>query len=512
MPPFQLKQYADSLVATALFSSNFLFWSEAGYFAAEAAEKPLLHTWSLAIEEQFYLFFPVLVSMFWFLGRKKLAIWIGIVALASFGASVLAYSPGSEANFYLMPSRAWELLVGSILAFFERDKPMHMRLGNSAAQILSAFGLAMIVYSVIVYDERTPISGLSTLIPVAGSCILLAFAVPATFVGRFLSQRWLVSIGLVSYSAYLWHQPLFAFARLRNINAPSPLLYGCLCAAVGILAYLSWRYVELPFRDRHRYARTEIFTFATAVTVLVAAIGLAGSLTKIGYLRFTDEVVAAIEPVGSKKSDCDWQARSLNFPKLRPATLVSRAAAPRSSCGVIPTPMPCLRRQMKGSRQLITPASGFRTGYCSEIVGVYNSRSYSFRKADTCERSQTALLDLLRALKPRAVIIAIRWTFRLFPIEGEIEELGFQQRRGWSRKRDLSHVYCSGFVRPSCDGKRSEVFGSPEVYCKFQHFGSTSFNSISRPRSWLECSESELQTSCHDRGYPSRVFHKRAPL
>jgi len=473
MPPFQLKQYADSLVATALFSSNFLFWSEAGYFATEAAEKPLLHTWSLAIEEQFYLFFPVLVSMFWFLGRKKLAIWIGIVASASFGASVLAYSPGSEANFYLMPSRAWELLAGSILAFFERDKPLHMRLGNSSGQILSAFGLVMIAYSVIAYDERTPISGLSTFIPVAGSCILLAFAVPTTFVGRFLSQRWLVSIGLVSYSAYLWHQPLFAFARLRNINAPSPLLYGCLCVAVGILAYLSWRYVELPFRDRHRYARTEIFTFATAATVLVAAIGLAGSLTKIGYFRFTNEVVAAIEPVGSRESDCDWQAPLPEFPKVETCSFGFKgSSAPIILWGDSHADA-LLAAADEGFKATDNAGFRIRNGYCSEIVGVYNSRSYSFRKADTCERSQTALLDLLRALKPRAVIIAIRWTFRLFPVEGKIEELGFNNGEG-GQENETYRTY----IVPDSSGR--PVTGSEAKSLAVQKFIS-SFTTLGAP-------------------------------
>lgn len=430
MPPSQLKQYADSLVATALFYSNYQFWSEVGYFASEAAEKPLLHTWSLAIEEQFYLFFPVLVWMFWFLGRKKLAIGIGIVALASFALSVFAYSPFSEANFYLMPSRAWELLAGSLLAFGERDRPLHTRFASSVAQVLSGFGLAMIVYSVVAYDEHTPFSGISMLLPVAATCILLAFATTETFVGRFLSQRWLVAVGLVSYSAYLWHQPLFAFARLRSITTPSPYLFGFLCLVVGILAYLSWRYVEMPFRNRRRFARTEIFTFATVAAIVGITLGLTGSLTGIGHLRFANEEVAAIEPKGSKESDCEWQTPLSEFPKIQICNFGFKDSnAPIVLWG--DSHADALLAAADESFKAIGSA-GFRirNDYCSAIVGVYNSRGYSLPKAGLCERSQAALLDLLRNLKPRAVIISIRWTFRLFPVEGRIEELGFNNGEG----------------------------------------------------------------------------------
>ena len=175
MPPFQLKQYADSLLATTFFSSNFLFWKEVGYFAADAAEKPLLHTWSLAIEEQYYLFFPVLLSVFWFWGKRKLAVGVGILALVSFASSIWVFSPESESNFYLTPPRVWELLAGSVLAFLQRDRPIHSRFGTFALQVLSGIGLVMIAGAVIAYDERTPISGLYLLLPVAGTCDSVGF-------------------------------------------------------------------------------------------------------------------------------------------------------------------------------------------------------------------------------------------------------------------------------------------------------------------------------------------------
>ena len=429
MPPAQLKSFTDSLVATALFCSNFLFWSESGYFTTAAAEKPLLHTWSLAIEEQFYLFFPLILSIFWFVGKRRLALGFGIVALTSFAASIWVLPFDSEAGFYLMPSRAWELLAGSILAFVERKRPLHTRLGILPAQLLSCLGLILLSYAVLAQDVGAPSTSLFTLLPVSATWILLAFATPETFVGRFLSHRWLVAIGLASYSAYLWHQPLFAFARLRETSVPSPLLFGLLIIAIGVLAYFSWRFVELPFRDRSRFKRKDIFAIAAVTTMSISTIGLIGSISQIGYLRFTKDQLAVLEPGRSTKTNCDWQMLLPKFPKIDVCYFGAKTGKPIVLWG--DSHAVALLAAANESFK-IADHSGWliRNNYCESIVGIYNSRKFSFKKSGDCERSQSALLDFMRTLKPRAIVIAIRWTFQLFPVDGKIDELGFDNGEG----------------------------------------------------------------------------------
>ena len=430
MPPHQLKEYADSLVATTLFSSNFLFWSESGYFDGAAADKPLLHTWSLAIEEQYYIFFPILLSIFWFLGSRKLSFAIGIIALASFAFSAFGFTSDPNANFYLMPSRAWELLAGSILAFIETNRPLHTRLGNFSVQMLSAAGLVMIIYSIVGYNQQNTNSALSTLLPVAGTWILLAFAVPVTFVGKLLSHRWLVSTGLASYSAYLWHQPLLAFVRLHEINAPGVVLFGGIFIATGVLAYLSYRFVEMPFRNQHHFKRRDIFRIALIAAIPLIAIGLIGANRKIGDLRFSVEELAAIDPIGSAKSDCDWHVLMPEFPKVEQCHF----GAPGNHAPIILWG-DSHAVALVGAADEYFKATGkvgwrVRNRYCQPIVGIFNSRRLSREAVEICEKSQSAMLDVLRSVKPRAIIIAIRWTWWLSPIEGEIDEIGFNNGEG----------------------------------------------------------------------------------
>ncbi len=260
MTPDQLSGFAKSMVAVSLFSSNILFWREAGYFDSSAAEKPLLHTWSLAVEEQYYLFFPILLFLLWRHGQRKTLLWIVILAAFSLLLSEWGWRHKPDANFYLLPTRAWELLAGSICALLVRAKGVRRNEGLSLA------GLAMIVAANFIYDEHTPFPSLFSLVPVFGACLIILFASADSLVGRVLSWRPMVAIGLMSYSAYLWHQPLFAFARIRSLTTPSEgLMAGLTMVSLGF-AWLSWRYVERPFRSSGRFGAW------TQHSVLVAAL------------------------------------------------------------------------------------------------------------------------------------------------------------------------------------------------------------------------------------------------
>jgi len=270
--PFELVDFGKSLVAVNLFSSNFLFWQESDYFAATSAQIPLLHTWTLAVEEQFYILFPVFIMLFWNLGKRWLVVIISTIALLSLGLSEWGWREFPEANFYLLPSRAWELMIGALVAFYLHSKEQPKGLLN---QWGSLAGLAFIILPLFLYDEEIPFPSLYTLAPTFGTALVILFTTADTLVYRFLTLPLLVGIGLVSYSAYLWHQPLFVFARFMSLEEPSLLLMGALSIATLILAYLSWRFIEAPFRNRQQFTRKQIFMGSFFMSLSLIFIGFA---------------------------------------------------------------------------------------------------------------------------------------------------------------------------------------------------------------------------------------------
>jgi len=277
MLPGQFKDFIQSLIATATFSSNVLFWSETDYFAGPAAAKPLLHTWSLAIEEQFYILFPVLLMILWKFARRAPAILLSILAIVSFATSVWMTYNFPSAAFYLLPFRAWELLIGALCAIhLARETPA---LSLALRQTLGASGLALIVAAIFLYDPNWPFPGYWAALPAVGTALLILFATSGTLTNRLLCSAALPKIGLISYSAYLWHHPIFAFLRLRMLAEPSHTHYIAAILATFALAYLTWKYVETPFRNRRNplpFLRNprQVLIVTTGSIAAVAAFGL----------------------------------------------------------------------------------------------------------------------------------------------------------------------------------------------------------------------------------------------
>ncbi|WP_082890467.1 acyltransferase family protein [Halotalea alkalilenta] len=255
MVPSQFKDFSQAIIAVSFFVSNILFWQKADYFAPDAEENPLLHTWSLAVEEQFYIFFPLLLIMLWRFDRRSIFYVIVILSGLSLMLSEWGWRNHSDANFYLLPTRAWELGAGAICAFLSHGRSLRNN------NILSSLGFVFILISIFLYDATTPFPSLYALLPVSGACLIILYASPTTWVGRLLSTRVLVGVGLISYSAYLWHQPIFAFSRIRSLTHPSELIMLALTAMVIALAYFSWRYIEQPFRKK----QIKIFASRAAV-------------------------------------------------------------------------------------------------------------------------------------------------------------------------------------------------------------------------------------------------------
>ena len=297
MLPSQLKGFGQSLVAVSVFASNVLFWLQSGYFEAASELKPLLHTWSLAVEEQYYLLFPLLLIIIWRIGRRRVLYIVIALTIISLLLSEWAAQNKPPANFYLSPTRAWELLAGSICAFLQFGKDQKRN------NILSVLGLTLIVFSIFAFDHNTPFPSVFALAPVVGTSLIIMYGSSGTLVATLLSTKPLVGIGLISYSAYLWHQPLFAFARIRSLNEPSPNLMAGLVIMAMVLAWISWRFVEKPFRDRTRTTNFQIFFGGVSVSIALISVGTVLHLNNGMPMRFDAEILRLLSFESDKGHD-----------------------------------------------------------------------------------------------------------------------------------------------------------------------------------------------------------------
>lgn len=269
--PDQLSSLAHSSIAALGFVSNIWLWGQAGYFMGDARMFPLLHTWSLSLEEQFYIFFPPLMMI---IARWK---WprLGII-LALFGLSFALAAVGTywkpSASFYLAPTRAWELMMGAAIALGVVGTVRNARVREA----MGWAALALILAPVLTYTELTPFPGFATLPPCLGTGMLIVAGRDGgcRVIGA-LSWRPIVWIGLISYSLYLWHWPLFVFARQVTLEGDlsGPVITVCIALAFA-LAAATWRWVEQPFRDRRRMTLRPLLAWVIAGAVLIAGVAL----------------------------------------------------------------------------------------------------------------------------------------------------------------------------------------------------------------------------------------------
>jgi peptidoglycan/LPS O-acetylase OafA/YrhL len=268
--PDEYRQLGKHVAGGAGFVSNLLFWNEVGYFDTAAETKPLLHLWSLAIEEQFYIFWPVLLLLAW-RWRMQLLLVTAVLAAASFALNVGGIAGHPTATFYSPASRAWELLAGALLACALRQPGAMAALARQVRPgLLSGAGAALLALGLATIVRGPGFPGWPALLPVAGATLLIA-AGPAAWVNRhLLSNRVLVWVGLISYPLYLWHWPLLSFAQIIESATPSPAIRGYAVGAAFVLAWLTYRLVERPLR--HRPGRATVVTLCA----LMAALALAG--------------------------------------------------------------------------------------------------------------------------------------------------------------------------------------------------------------------------------------------
>lgn len=271
MLPDFLQNFGQSAVATLLSANNFLLAVTSGYWELESTFKPLLHTWSLGVEEQFYVFFPLIfyVIMRAFQRRRShVLLALGVLAAGSLIWAEFAITGNADVAFYLPQYRAWELLIGAMASFV-------VATGRRWERFVPSLGLVAVVAAAILFSPTTtPAPGAWMLVPVLGTAAVLVYGPSDPWAQRLLTLRPMVFIGLISYSAYLVHQPVFAFIRVASLSEPDPWVFVAVLPLIVVLAWLSWRFVEEPFRNPKRISTRRLFALLAPSMSVAVVLGL----------------------------------------------------------------------------------------------------------------------------------------------------------------------------------------------------------------------------------------------
>jgi peptidoglycan/LPS O-acetylase OafA/YrhL len=407
LPPRALTELANSVVATSLFSSNVYFWNaNRGYFEGPSEISPLLHTWSLAVEEQFYIAFPILLLLALRVSRRFAASLILGIVVVSFALSVWASVNAPTANFYLAPTRIWELLLGAALAFHQSSfEPW----GRPQSEIACAIGVLLIAFALLMFSSTTPVPGLAALAPCLGAALLIyGGRNPDSTMTRLLSARPLVAIGLISYSLYLWHWPIFVL--LRHYVFWEPLTLSVTLSAIVVsfaLAILSWRFIERPIRERRVLSSSSsIFTIGAIATALLLVLGGAGLATKGLPSRYSHLSEVAMQrdeaPSGSSlPRECVVLEHNTD------ATFCSLTNGPAGSRRVLLWGDSFAAHYIPGFVELgnSIPLSAFAYTFsgCPPILG------YAQMSNAPCTSFNDRLLEIVASNKIDTIVLSARW-------------------------------------------------------------------------------------------------------
>ena len=432
--PADLRAYAKSLLGSVLFLANVTAYMQSGYFDAASDIKPLMHLWSLAIEEQYYVFFPVLLAFLWKFRQAKAMAVVALISAISLLIAEIKLNKDASIAFFYLHSRAWELGAGALLALMLQasEKLRVFEIPRPARQVLALSGLAMIVYAIVLFDKGMRFPGVSALVPVVGTLLVIAFATQETWAGRLLGARWMVGVGLVSYSAYLWHQPIFAFARYQSPNhLGQPVLIG-LIFLTGAIAYLSWRFVEAPFRRKGYMTRRSVAILAFSGIALFSAAAVLINVKQGFPERYPKELASAFDPYKVKEGKfCDFKkvagVDDLDFCEFgdtaSKTTVVLYGDSHASSL------LGDLHEEFKNKK-----VKGLRVRLlnCNHTIpSMLNGKptDSAVNAAKHCASNFDNLAEFVKS-NADAVVVSARWTIKMYPVAGLLEDSSFDNREG----------------------------------------------------------------------------------
>jgi len=270
--PNQFIEYAQSILSATFFGSNiFFYFTNTQYGAEDSLLQPFLHTWSLGVEEQFYILFPIVLLLAYKFAKNHLVTIIAVLILISLQYADWQSTKNTQLNFFMLTSRLWELGIGSLLAFYE------LKYGRVKHELLNQtmplLGLAMIGHAIVFFNNQTPHPSFITLLPTLGTALIILYSVNTTdLVGKVFSWKPIVGVGLISYSMYLWHYPLFAFARIADTNGLHNNEKIWLILFTFVLSIVSYFLIEKPFRNK-QFINVKKFSVAILL-LLIAVLGM----------------------------------------------------------------------------------------------------------------------------------------------------------------------------------------------------------------------------------------------
>ncbi|WP_296184510.1 acyltransferase family protein [Pseudomonas sp. UBA1879] len=405
MPANDYSQLGRAVRYQAMFVSNILFMRQDGYFNPASDFKPLLHTWSLSVEEQYYILFPLLMVLLTRYLRQWRWVLFGLLVV-SFALNVWVIKRNPDEAFFLLPMRAWELLCGAMLAVL----PVSDRQRSPwVYQSVSLAGLLAVLYAIFGFDKYTLFPGWAALFPVLGATAMIwANGQAPTFVGRVLSVKGMVGVGLISYSWYLWHWPVYVYANAISIDGMQALEAASWVVLTLILAWLSWRLIELPFRDKRVLAGRKPVLFAGLATLLV--IGVAGQL-----VRVSDGVPQRLSGQARQYAEArDWQRGQMECLLQRDSQDISKVCRFGGDAQTPPVQLvwgdshaaALLPAIEADAQRYDIPVWLASLSGCLPILG-HETRPQ-------CQDFNQATLQSIRKYKIRDVVLAARWSLYLY--------------------------------------------------------------------------------------------------